>query len=595
MPPPRGPSAEIAQTPAQLAVAIEDFIAAHAEAAVLEDGKVVFDLRRNSPEQAKYTLSTEHNRCTLHLWSEQRNLVRRVISATPRGGSLRLATQRFGHAQTKLLELVASRERRTPTTRETARTRYLKTLERVLQRGFPEFKTDGFRTAMDLERSFGPAYARGSLLRGQQAWAVIAVNEEESAATVDGILTLGILWLHHCREQAGGRRLYQGLKLIVPGGTATATLSRLAWLNESAAQWQLYELDQKSEELTPRDAADHGNLRTRLIHHPDEEAACERFATAVEQVLGLVPVHEHARVEQRLRSTAELAFLLHGLEFARARLGFTGNSFAPALEITVGAGGSETALTDDNRAELSEAVAELFRRRRADAVNKTKDPLFRASPERWLESVLRRDMAPLTRHLAAQIPTAGTSGSRMQEAFANDPDPDTIGNRADPPVDLRDGNGVSPADESRVIPRLDPHHVYAQVPAIAGAKDRGMLDLLGVTADGRLAVIELKADDDLHLALQGLDYWIRVRHHHLQNPDAKTGLGEFQRHGYFRGVELSPLPPRLYLVAPALHIHPATEIILRYFSPRVEWNLLALDERWRSKIRVIWRKQGGSY
>jgi len=25
----------------------------------------------------------------------------------------------------------------------------------------------------------------------------------------------------------------------------------------------------------------------------------------------------------------------------------------------------------------------------------------------------------------------------------------------------------------------------------------------------------------------------------------------------------------------------------------VEWNLLALDERWRQKIRVVWRKQGG--
>ena len=47
--------------------------------------------------------------------------------------------------------------------------------------------------------------------------------------------------------------------------------------------------------------------------------------------------------------------------------------------------------------------------------------------------------------------------------------------------------------------------------------DRGMLDLLGVTDDGRLAVIELKADEDLHLALQGLDYWVRVRWHHLQN------------------------------------------------------------------------------
>ena len=112
-------------------------------------------------------------------------------------------------------------------------------------------------------------------------------------------------------------------------------------------------------------------------------------------------------------------------------------------------------------------------------------------------------------------------------------------------------------------------------------------------AEGRLAVIELKADDDLHFALQGLDYWIRVRHHHQQTPDAMTGMGEFQRHGYFRGVELSPLPPRLYLVAPALHIHPATETILRYLSPRVEWNLLALDERWRQQVRVVWRKQGG--
>jgi hypothetical protein len=154
-------------------------------------------------------------------------------------------------------------------------------------------------------------------------------------------------------------------------------------------------------------------------------------------------------------------------------------------------------------------------------------------------------------------------------------------------------HGDEDRGDSRAIPRLDPHHVYTQVPAIAGANDRGLLDLLGVTADGRLAVIELKADDDLHLALQGLDYWIRVRHHHLQPCDPTTNLGEFQRYGYFRGVHLSPLSPRLYLVAPALHIHPATEVILRYFSPRVEWNLLALDERWRQQIRVVWRKQSG--
>jgi hypothetical protein len=104
-------------------------------------------------------------------------------------------------------------------------------------------------------------------------------------------------------------------------------------------------------------------------------------------------------------------------------------------------------------------------------------------------------------------------------------------------------------------------------------------------------VIELKADDDLHLALQGLDYWIRVRWHHLENPDKMSGLGEFQSHGYFGGVRLAEGAPRLYLVAPALRVHPATEVVLRYLSPRVEWILVALNESWRKQVKVVWRKR----
>jgi hypothetical protein len=104
-------------------------------------------------------------------------------------------------------------------------------------------------------------------------------------------------------------------------------------------------------------------------------------------------------------------------------------------------------------------------------------------------------------------------------------------------------------------------------------------------------VIELKAEEDLHLALQGLDYWVRVRAHHLENPDPVTGLGEFQRNGYFGGVRLARDAPRLFLVAPALRIHPATETVLRYLSPRVEWTLVAIDERWRQEIRVVWKKR----
>jgi hypothetical protein len=388
---------------------------------------------------------------------------------------------------------------------------------------------------MDIEKSFGPAYARGSLVHGQQAWAVIAVNETETQATVDGILTLGVLWLAHCRENAGGRRLYRGLRMIVPKGTGTLTASRMAWMNEDAAQWELWEFDEKHEELEQRDAADHGNLTTRLIHAPNQANARERFAEAAARVMALVPDAMRDAVEQRIESGAEMAFRLHGLEFARVRMGYAGESFNRVQEVTFGAGANETPLTEENANDLRELVQRLFARRVADGDRR--DVLVRMQAERWLESELRRDV-------------------------------------------------------SLIDTRLDAAHVYTQVPAFAAA-DRGMLDMLSVEKDGRLAVIELKAEEDLHLALQGLDYWVRVRWHHQQNPDQDSGLGEFQRHGYFGGVRLAEGAPRLYLVAPALRVHPATEVVLRYLSPRVDWVLVAIDERWRKKIKVIWRKRSG--
>ncbi|MGP8261097.1 MAG: hypothetical protein ACLQM6_14215 [Acidobacteriaceae bacterium] len=529
---------ESQQTVAQIAAALEEFLANHPKAIVMEDGKVLFDMR-----SAKYSLATEHGRCTLQLWSEERNIVRRVSAAVERGAlrdrMLRLTTQRFGQTRPCSLELLADRDRRTPSTREATRVRYLKTLERVMLRGsgdaWGEWTAEGFCTAMDLEKSFGPAYARGSLVHGQQAWAVIAVNAEETQATVDGILTLGVLWLAHCRENAGGRRLYRGLRIIVPKGMGTLTASRLPWMNADAAQWELWEFDEKTEELEQKDTADHGNLKTRLVHAANEEAAQERFAESAARVMALVPEAMRAVVEQRIRGGAEMAFLLHGMEFARVRMGYAGQSFKRVQELTFGAGVNETPLTDENAGELRELVARLFERR-SESGDK-RDALYRMQPERWLESELRRDISLIDAH-------------------------------------------------------LDRAHVYTQVPAFA-ASDRGMLDLLSVDRDGRLAVIELKADEDLHLALQGLDYWVRVRWHHQQNPDAASGLGEFQRHGYFGGVRLAEGDPRLYLVAPALRVHPATDVVLRYLSPRVEWVLVALDERWRKQVKVVWRKRSG--
>jgi hypothetical protein len=137
------------------------------------------------------------------------------------------------------------------------------------------------------------------------------------------------------------------------------------------------------------------------------------------------------------------------------------------------------------------------------------------------------------------------------------------------------------ADPGRIDARLDPRFLYTQVPAFT-ASDRGVIDLLGVTREGRLAILELKAGEDIHLALQAADYWLRVRWHQEQ--------GDLRRYGYFPGVELRPEPPLLFLVAPAIRFHPATSTLLPYLSAEIEIARVGLAENWRRGLRIVLRQ-----
>jgi len=146
---------------------------------------------------------------------------------------------------------------------------------------------------------------------------------------------------------------------------------------------------------------------------------------------------------------------------------------------------------------------------------------------------------------------------------------------------------------AELLPMLRGDLVYSQVPALSSG-DRGMLDLLTLDRNGRLTVIELKADEDLHLPMQALDYWIRVRalnadRQHTSMSDRP--LSAFEREGYFARAEVSDQAPRLLLVAPALRIHPANLPVLRYLSPEVEWDLIALSEHWRNELKIVFRKR----
>jgi hypothetical protein len=526
--------ATAAASASELAQTIEEYLAQHPQAALLEDGRVLFDMRN-----ARYAVSESHGRCLLQLWSEERNLMRTVVETQHRAQCLRLLTRRMGAPKAQALELVPSSDRRTPTARDTARRNYQRLLQRALARAFPTAKVDGLRSAMDLEHSFGPAYVRGRLLRGTSADAVIGVGSAESSATVDGLLTLGILWLDHCRQRGDGRRHFAGLKVIVPAGAWRTTAERMAWLNPASADFQLFTLDERSEELAPVDPRDTGNLNARLAYAFSARSAVERCRPGIDRLMRLLPEGARDRVELQPRSATEVSLLLHGLDFARVRHGVSSHSFAREDEIVFGAGANETPLTSGNEELCRELVNRLFSSRHPQGAHT--DALFRLQPERWLESRLRSSMDEL-------------------------------------------------------MPGLRGDLLYSQVPALSHG-DRGMLDLLTLDRSNRLVVIELKADEDLHLPLQALDYWIRVRALNDDRRPADGGgraLSAFERHGYFTETEVSPRAPRLILAAPALRIHPANETVLRYLSPQVEWELIALGEHWRRELKIVFRKHSGA-
>ncbi len=180
-----------------------------------------------------------------------------------------------------------------------------------------------------------------------------------------------------------------------------------------------------------------------------------------------------------------------------------------------------------NPAEAEALARELARMRSPGAADRG-HPLWRRQPEAWLESQVRANL-------------------------------ETI--------------------DASLVPRP----VYGQVPAVAGG-DRGILDLVAAGRDGRLAVLELKASEDIHLPLQALDYWMRVRWH--------AERGEFSKKGYFPGLELRRDSPRLLLIAPSLGFHPKTETILRYFAPEIDVERIGLGVEWRQGLRVMFRAHG---
>jgi hypothetical protein len=139
------------------------------------------------------------------------------------------------------------------------------------------------------------------------------------------------------------------------------------------------------------------------------------------------------------------------------------------------------------------------------------------------------------------------------------------------------------ADPETIDASLLPAPIYGQVPIFA-ARDRGVIDLLGMDSAGQLVIVELKASADLQLPFQALDYWLRVRKH--------LAAGDFERLGYFAGMTVSQAPPRILLVAPALEFHSTSETMLGYLRREIEVGRIGLASDWRRQLRVMFRLRG---
>jgi hypothetical protein len=482
----------------EIRAAIAAFLKNAKQPALLEPGEELLPLTEDN-----FALDLRGGRLTLQAWDRTRNLTRRVTAIQePTSARLEITVERFPRREGQLFLLDLARRAGADLGRRSARLVFRERFRLFLRRQFPEWKLAELSAEANLEFSLSPAFPRAFLRHGQHGWAAIACPPQADAAAV---LSFGLIWLTYLRGRER-RVAVEGLVIYVPAGRERATALRLLCLDPAAARLELFSYSE--EDFVVRvDPRDHGNLDTRL--EPCRRPAPNLLETW-QRILSL------PGVERVVKHDGRASLRVRGIEFAELSGG----------ELLFGLGERRPA-REYHAGEIERLVEELDRARSPDAEDRG-NPLYRQSPEAWLESQAR-----------AQIET-------LDASLLCDP-------------------------------------IYDQVPAFAGG-ERGILDLLAADRAGRLTVVELKASADLHLPLQALDYWIRVKWH--------LDRGEFPAHGYFPGLLLRPEPPRLLLVSPSLEFHPSTETILSYFAAGIEVERVGLAADWRKGLKVMFRLRG---
>ena len=246
------------------------------------------------------------------------------------------------------------------------------------------------------------------------------------------------------------------------------------------------------------------------------------------------PVHDHepgARVKEIVaeapgaidvvsaRHGQTLRF--HGLPFARVRRVMERDRVWFGIE-----GSRRRSLDEHHQRDWTKLLRDL-QTYRTESCRDRRHWFYRAAGEAWLESILRRDISKL--------------------------DPGLI---------------------------VAPLHAQFRT-SHGGPTGARPIDLLALRHDGRLAVIELKVNEDREHVFQGIDYWRRVEAHRRRGHISTAQL--------FGAREISDEAPLVYLVAPALRFHPSFATLAKTIAPDIEIYRFDINEDWRSGVRVVRR------
>jgi hypothetical protein len=378
-----------------------DGITACGSAEVREDGEWLAELATLRCE-----LRLEGKSPLVHLWSDKRNLTRRVLRVREQSQDrIVLEVQRFGRTAPGRLEFLRMESPRPA--RRVTREQFCAGFARTLAESFPDATVESLTASPDLENSFSGVYARGCMHEGSRAWAVMAIAPAESAAAIEGILAFGILWLDWVRSRAE-RRAIESLRLFVPEGTSKCVRERCAALS-SGARIEVFEFGLADGRIQKMDSGDAGNLESWLVSRREAESTT---AAAVDAIRGIHALALHmppAGDEIGVRlvpATTEVSLAFRGLEFGRwSKDG-----------LLFGLGDSREKFTPSTEPELDQLMRRLDLYR-SPLASDTKHTLYRSAPERWLETRVLDDPTKLDaqldpRHLYCQVPAiaAGDRG-----------------------------------------------------------------------------------------------------------------------------------------------------------------------------------------